>query len=164
MLEDGSEYPRFGRLLFSDLTVDPSSGQITLRAELPNPDGLLLPGMYVRVRIEQGQASQAIVLPQQAVQRTPMGDTVMVVDADGQVTPRPVKIGTASGGAWVVLEGLVAGERVMVDGFQKLRGRAPVKAVPWKPSVAMSAASAASAQTSAAASAPKSASPPASGS
>ena len=163
VLEDGSEYPRMGRLLFSDLTVDPSSGQITLRAELPNPDGLLLPGMYVRVRIEQGQASQAIVLPQQAVQRTPMGDSVMVVGADGLVAPRPVKIGTAQGGAWVVLEGLAAGEQVMVDGFQKLRGRAPVKAVPWQPGVATSAAAGGAAQTSAAASAPKSVSPPASG-
>ena len=163
VLEDGSEYPRMGRLLFSDLTVDPSSGQITLRAELPNPDGLLLPGMYVRVRIEQGQASQAIVLPQQAVQRTPMGDSVMVVGADGLVAPRPVKIGTAQGGAWVVLEGLAAGDQVMVDGFQKLRGRAPVKAVPWQPGVATSAAAGGAAQTSAAASAPKSVSPPASG-
>ena len=163
VLEDGSEYPRIGRLLFSDLTVDPSSGQITLRAELPNPDGLLLPGMYVRVRIEQGQASQAIVLPQQAVQRTPMGDSVMVVGADGQVAPRAVKIGTAQGGAWVVLEGLAAGEQVMVDGFQKLRGGAPVKAVPWQPGVAMSGGSVAAAQTRAAASEPKSASPPASG-
>ena len=164
VLEDGSEYPRMGRLLFSDLTVDPSSGQITLRAELPNPDGLLLPGMYVRVRIEQGQASQAIVLPQQAVQRTPMGDSVMVVGADGQVASRPVKIGTAQGGAWVVLEGLAAGEQVMVDGFQKLRGGAPVNTVPWQPGVAASAAAGTSAQTSAAASTPKSASPPASGS
>ena len=164
VLEDGSEYPRIGRLLFSDLTVDPSSGQITLRAELPNPDGLLLPGMYVRVRIEQGQASQAIVLPQQAVQRTPMGDSVMVVGVDGQVQPRPVKIGTAVGGAWVVLEGLVAGEQVMVDGFQKLRGGAPVKAVPWQPGVATSAAAGAAAQTSAAASAPNGVSPRASGS
>ncbi len=163
VLEDGSEYPRIGRLLFSDLTVDPSSGQITLRAELPNPDGLLLPGMYVRVRIEQGQASQAIVLPQQAVQRTPMGDSVMVVGADGQVAPRAVKIGTAQGGAWVVLEGLAAGEQVMADGFQKLRGGAPVKAVPWQPGVAMSGGSVAAAQTRAAASEPKSASPPASG-
>ena len=164
VLEDGSEYPRMGRLLFSDLTVDPSSGQITLRAELPNPDGLLLPGMYVRVRIEQGQASQAIVLPQQAVQRTPMGDSVMVVGADGQVASRPVKIGTAQGGAWVVLEGLAAGEQVMVDGFQKLRGGAPVNPVPWQPGVAASAAAGTSAQTSAATSAPKSASAPAGGS
>ena len=164
VLEDGSEYPRMGRLLFSDLTVDPSSGQITLRAELPNPDGLLLPGMYVRVRIEQGQASQAIVLPQQAVQRTPMGDSVMVVGADGQAASRPVKIGTAQGGAWVVLEGLAAGEQVMVDGFQKLRGGAPVNPVPWQPGVAASAAAGTSAQTSAATSAPKSASAPAGGS
>ncbi len=132
VLDDGSEYARTGRLLFSDLTVDPSSGQITLRAELPNPDGLLLPGMYVRVRIEQAQANQAIVLPQQAVQRTPAGDSVMVVGADGKVAPRPVKIGTSTAGQWVVLDGLQSGERVMVDGFQKLRGQAPVKAVAWQ--------------------------------
>jgi membrane fusion protein, multidrug efflux system len=103
------------------------------------------------------------VLPQQAVQRTPMGDSVMVVGADGQVAPRAVKIGTAQGGAWVVLEGLAAGEQVMADGFQKLRGGAPVKAVPWQPGVAMSGGAVAAAQTRAAASEPKSASPPASG-
>jgi membrane fusion protein (multidrug efflux system) len=149
VLEDGSEYARSGRLLFSDLTVDPTSGQITLRAEVPNPDALLLPGMYVRVRIEQAQASQAIVLPQQAVQRSPSGDSVMVVGADGKVSLRPVKIGTSQGGQWVVLEGLKPGEQVMVDGFQKLRGQAPVKAVAWQASAP-------------AASAPKPASPAAS--
>lgn len=132
VLDDGTEYARPGKLLFSDLTVDPTSGQVTLRAELPNPDGLLLPGMYVRVRIEQAQANQAVLLPQQAVQRTPAGDSVMVVGADGKVAPRPVRIGTSVAGQWVVLEGLDNGERVMVDGFQKLRSQAPVKAVPWQ--------------------------------
>lgn len=133
VLEDGSEYERPGKLLFSDLTVDPASGQITLRAELPNPGGLLLPGMYVRVRLEQAQASDGIVLPQQAVTRGSTGDSVMVVAADGKVAPRPVKVGSAQGGQWVVLDGLKPGEQVMVDGFQKLRGAAPVKAVPWQP-------------------------------
>ena len=142
VLEDGSEHAQPGKLLFSDLTVDPSSGQITLRAEVPNPQGLLLPGMYVRVRLEQAQASDAIALPQQAVTRGSTGDSVMVVAADGTVSPRPVKIGSAQGGQWVVLDGLKAGEQVMVDGFQKLRGNAPVKAVPWQTSAA-SAASAA---------------------
>jgi membrane fusion protein (multidrug efflux system) len=151
VLEDGSEYARPGRLLFSDLTVDATTGQITLRAEVPNPGGQLLPGLYVRVRLEQAQASNAVTLPQQAVTRTAQGDTVMVVGADGKVSPRPIKIGSAQGNQWVVLDGLKTGEQVMVDGFQKLRGNAPVKAVPWK-----SAASAAAAAP-AAASAPASA-------
>ena len=133
VLEDGSEYAQPGKLLFSDLTVDATSGQITLRAELPNAGGLLLPGMYVRVRIEQAQVSEGITLPQQAVTRTSQGDSVMVVAPDGKVAPRPVKVGTAQGGQWVVLDGLKAGEQVMVDGFQKLRGPGPVKAVPWQP-------------------------------
>jgi membrane fusion protein (multidrug efflux system) len=144
LLEDGSEYAHAGRLLFSDLTVDTTSGQIMLRAEVPNPDGLLLPGMYVRVRIEQAQASDAFVLPQQAVMRSTQGDSVMVVGTDGKVAPRPVKVGPAEGGQWVVLDGLKAGEQVMVDGFQKLRGPAPVKPVPWQASAASAPASAAS--------------------
>ena len=133
VLEDGTEYSRPGRLLFSDLTVDATTGQVTLRAEVPNPGGQLLPGLYVRVRLEQAQATNASTLPQQAVTRTAQGDTVMVVGADGKVTPRPVKIGSAKGTQWVVLEGLKTGEQVMVDGFQKLRGDAPVKPVPWQP-------------------------------
>jgi len=136
VLEDGSQYPLPGKLLFSDLTVDATSGQITLRAEVPNPNGILLPGMYVRVLIEQAEATDAITLPQQAVTRGATGDTVMVVTADGKVSPRPVKLGTAKDGQWVVLEGLKTGEQVMVDGFQKLRGNAPVKPVPWKPASA----------------------------
>jgi membrane fusion protein (multidrug efflux system) len=144
VLEDGSVYAQPGKLLFSDLTVDPSSGQITLRAEVPNPTGLLLPGMYVRVRLEQAQAEDGIVVPQQAVTRGTQGDSVMVVGGDGKVAPRPVRIGSAVDGQWVVLDGLKAGEQVMVDGFQKLRGNAPVKPVPWQ-----SAASAAGATASA---------------
>ena len=151
LLEDGSDYGQAGKLLFSDLTVDPTSGQITLRAEVPNPAGLLLPGMYVRVRLEQAQAEAGIVVPQQAVTRGSTGDTVLVVGADGKVAPRPVKIGSSVDGKWVVLDGLKAGEQVIVDGFQKLRGNAPVKAVPWKP--AASAAAAAPAAASAPASA-----------
>ena len=133
VLEDGSEYARTGRLLFSDLTVDATTGQITLRAEVPNPTGELLPGLYVRVRLEQAQASNAITLPQQAVTRTAQGDTVMVVGADGKVAPRPIKIGSAKGNQWVVTDGLKTGEQVMVDGFQKLQPGATVKPVPWEP-------------------------------
>jgi membrane fusion protein (multidrug efflux system) len=155
VLEDGSVYPQTGKLLFSDLTVDPTSGQITLRAEVPNPSGLLLPGMYVRVRLEQAEASDAIVVPQQAVTRGPTGDSVMVVGADGKVAPRPVKIGNSSGGEWIVLDGLKAGEQVMVDGFQKLRGNAPVKPVPWRPAASGASAPAAGAAPASAASAAK---------
>ena len=143
ILEDGSDYGQPGKLLFSDLTVDPTSGQITLRAELPNPTGLLLPGMYVRVRLEQAQAAAGIVVPQQAVTRGSTGDSVMVVGADGKVAPRPVKIGSSVNGQWVVLDGLKPGEQVMVDGFQKLRGNAPVKPVAWNPAASAAAAAAA---------------------
>ncbi|MBI2768483.1 MAG: efflux RND transporter periplasmic adaptor subunit [Burkholderiales bacterium] len=146
VLEDGSEHPRTGRMLFSDLSVDPTSGQVTLRAEVPNPGGVLLPGMFVRVRLEQAQAGNAILLPQQAVTRSTQGDSVMVVGADGKVAPRPVKIGGDQRGQWVILDGLKAGEQVMVDGFQKLRpGPNTVKPVPWKAGAAPAAAPAASA-------------------
>ena len=156
VLEDGSEYASPGRLLFSDLTVDPTTGQVTLRAEVPNPRNQLLPGLYVRVRLEQAQATNAITLPQQAVARSAQGDTVMVVAPDGKVASRPVKIGSAKGSQWVVLDGLKTGEQVMVDGFQKLQGGAPVKAVPWQPAgaTAAPAAAAGSAPALAAASSP----------
>src|SRR4029079_6725351 len=95
VLEDGSVYGQRAKLLFSDLSVDPTSGQITLRAEVPNPRGLLLPGMYVRVRLEQAETPTGIVVPQQAVQRGSTGDSVMVVAADGTVSPRPRDVGTA---------------------------------------------------------------------
>ena len=161
VLEDGTEYSREGRLLFSDLTVDSTTGQVTLRAEVPNPGGMLLPGLFVRVRLEQAQASNAITLPQQAVTRTASGDTVSVVGADGKVSSRPVKIGSAKGNAWVVLEGLKAGEQVMVEGFQKLQMAppgSPVKAVPWKaPSAAAAAAVTGGAAPAQASSAPASA-------
>ena len=161
VLEDGTEYAKAGRLLFSDLTVDATTGQITLRAEVPNPDGQLLPGLYVRVRLEQAQASNAISLPQQAVTRTAQGDSVMVVGSDGKVALRPVKIGSSKGAQWVVLSGLKAGEQVMVDGFQKLQMMppgTPVKAVPWTPGgAAPAASSAASAGAPSASAAPASA-------
>jgi membrane fusion protein (multidrug efflux system) len=145
VMDDGSEYPLAGKLLFSDLSVDSTSGQVSLRAELPNPNGLLLPGMYVRVRLEQAQVDGGVLVPQQAVTRSTQGDTVMIVDAEGKVTPRPVKLGGARGNQWVVLGGLKAGEQVMVDGFQKMMNpKAPVKAVPWTPpGLAPAAASAA---------------------
>jgi len=151
VLEDGSEYPATGRLLFSDLSVDPTSGQVMLRAEVPNAEGLLLPNLYVRVRLEQAQVERAITLPQQAVNRSPQGDTVMVVGADGKLAARTVKVGGEQSGLWVILDGLKPGEQVMVDGFQKVRGPGtPVKPVPWQPRGAASApAAGASAGTAA---------------
>lgn len=151
VLEDGSVYSQAGRLLFSDLSVDQATGQITLRAEVPNPKGQLLPGLYVRVQLEQALASNAMLLPQQAVTRSAQGDTVMVVASDGKVAPRKIKVGESQGNRWVILDGLQAGEQVMVDGFQKLRGPAPVKPVPWTDNAAGPApANAASAPASAA--------------
>jgi membrane fusion protein (multidrug efflux system) len=134
VLDDGSELPRKGRLLFSDVTVDPTSGQVALRAEVANPDGTLLPGQYVRVRLSQAELPAAIVVPQQAVTRGTQGDTVIVVGADGKPAPRPIKIGSQQGSNWVVLDGLKPGEQVVVDGFQKMMvPGAPVKPVPFTP-------------------------------
>lgn len=153
VLSDGSEYAQAGKLLFTDLSVDSTTGQVTLRAEVPNPKGELLPGLYLRVRIEQAQASNAITLPQQAVTRTQQGDTVSVVGEDGKVSQRTVKISAAQNNRWVVLDGLKAGEKVMVDGFQKLQmlpPGTPVKPVPWQaPGTPAPAAATASAPTSA---------------
>jgi membrane fusion protein (multidrug efflux system) len=143
VLDDGSVHAQAGRLLFTDLTVDPSSGQVTLRAEVPNPDGLLLPGMYVRVRLVQAQLTDAILVPQQAVQRSNRGDTVFVLGADNKPGTRTVKIGSAQAGQWIVLDGLKAGERVVVDGFQKMGpAGGPVTPVPWAPGASGAAASA----------------------
>ena len=145
VLDDGSVYPIAGKLLFSDLSVDPTSGQITLRAEVPNPKGVLLPGMYVRAQLQQSAVAGAMLLPQQAVQRSNQGDSVKVVGADGMVETRPVKIGSSKDGQWVVLSGVKDGEQVVVDGFQKMQGKAPVKPVPWTAPGAAPAAAAASA-------------------
>jgi membrane fusion protein (multidrug efflux system) len=137
VLEDGSELPRPGKLLFSDLSVDATSGQVTLRAEVPNPDGLLLPGQYVRVRLVQAELAAGVLLPQQAVTRSAQGDTVLVIGEGNKPMPRPVKINSAQAGQWVVTGGLAAGDRVIVDGFQKMMvPGAPVNPVPWAPGAA----------------------------
>jgi membrane fusion protein (multidrug efflux system) len=134
VLEDGSLLPRPGKLLFSDLTVDATSGQVTLRAEVPNPDGLLLPGQYVRVRLAQAELPAGFLLPQQAVTRSGQGDTVLVVGEGNKPMPRPVKVSSSQNGQWVVTDGLKAGDRVIVDGFQKMFvPGAPVTPVPWQP-------------------------------
>ena len=131
VLEDGTELPQRGRLLFADLSVDPTSAQVLLRTEVTNPGERLLPGMYVRARLVQGEIGGAMLVPQQAVTRGPQGDSALVVGADGKPTPRKLKISGASGARWIVTEGLQPGDQVIVEGFQKMRPGAPVKPVPW---------------------------------
>ena len=157
LLEDGSVLPQAGKLLFSDLAVDASSGQVTLRAEVPNSEGLLLPGQYVRVRMAQAELPGGFLVPQQAVTRTQQGDTLLVVGEGNKPAPRSVKIRSAQAGQWVVTDGLKAGDRVIVDGFQKMFvPGAPVTPVPWQPAGA-GAATAAAAAAPASAAAPSSA-------
>jgi membrane fusion protein (multidrug efflux system) len=148
--DDGGELPQAGRLLFSDLAVDATSGQVTLRAEVPNPELRLLPGLYVRGRLAQATVDNAVLLPQQAVTRGAQGDSVLVVGADGKPAPRPVQVGGSQNGEWVVTGGLKAGEQVIVDGFQKMQPGAPVKPVPWNGGAASAPATAASAPAPAA--------------
>ncbi len=134
ILEDGSRYPRPGRLLFSEAMVDASTGQITLRGEFPNPDGDLLPGMYVRVEIEQGLQKDALAVPVQAVQRDTAGQAQLyIVRPDDTLELRGVTAGRIVGDRWVIERGLKSGDRVVVDGFQKIGVGAKVTAQDWKP-------------------------------
>ncbi|WP_428677996.1 efflux RND transporter periplasmic adaptor subunit [Reyranella sp.] len=120
LLDDGTIYPYSGKLLFSEARVDASTGQVTLRGTFLNPDRELLSGMYVRVLIEQGVDSDAISLPEQAIQRNGGGGSeVFVVKDDNRVAVQPVRLGPAQAGHWLVLDGLKSGDRVIVDGFQK---------------------------------------------
>ena len=132
VLDDGSLYPIAGKLLFSEAKVDANTGQVTLRGEFANPKRELLPGMYVRVRIEQGIDSDAIAVPQQAVQRNGGGGSeVFVVRDDNRVVLQPVRIGSAQDGQWFVTEGLKAGDKVVVEGFQKFAPGDKVKPQAW---------------------------------
>lgn len=129
--EDGTPYPQPGKLLFTGITVDPSTGQVNLRAEVPNPDHALLPGLYVRVRIEQGVDEQALLVPQQALQRTPDGLQSLYVVRDGKALQVPVTTGSVVDNQWLITSGLKPGDTVVVEGFQKIRPGAPVQAMPW---------------------------------
>jgi membrane fusion protein (multidrug efflux system) len=150
VMEDGKVYNQPGNLLFSEVTVDPSSGSVTLRAAFPNPQRTLLPGMYVRVRLEQGVRGGTITVPQQAVIRTADGALVMTVGADNKVAPRPVKTDGAYGTNWIISEGLKKGDLVIVEGLQKVKPGATVKPSPWVKPEDASAAPAAAAPASAA--------------
>lgn len=133
VLEDGSDYNKPGKLLFTGITVDPGTGQVNLRAEFPNPDQVLLPGMYVRVRLAQGIDDKALLVPQQALQRTPDGLQSLMLVKDGKIAQVPVTTSNAVEGRWVVTSGLNAGDVVVVEGFQKVRPGAPVKVSEWTP-------------------------------
>ncbi|MBM3070214.1 efflux RND transporter periplasmic adaptor subunit [Enterobacter sp. RHBSTW-00994] len=131
LMENGQPYPLKGTLQFSDVTVDESTGSITLRAIFPNPQHMLLPGMFVRARIDEGLQPDAILVPQQGVTRTPRGDaTVLVVNEKNQVESRTVVAAQAIGDRWLITEGLKNGERVIVSGLQKVHPGAIVVATP----------------------------------
>ncbi|HGY9165925.1 TPA: multidrug efflux RND transporter periplasmic adaptor subunit AcrE, partial [Escherichia coli] len=129
VMENGQTYPLKGTLQFSDVTVDESTGSITLRAVFPNPQHTLLPGMFVRARIDEGVQPDAILIPQQGVSRTPRGDaTVLIVNNKSQVEARPVVASQAIGDKWLISEGLKSGDQVIVSGLQKARPGEQVKA------------------------------------
>ncbi len=130
--EDGHVYAHPGKLLFSDLTVDESSGAILMRAEFPNPEHELLPGMYVRARLEQAVNESAITVPQQAVVRGTDGASVLLVGADGKVSAQPVVTDAVQDGKWIISRGLKPGDQVIVEGLQKTKPGATVKPVPWQ--------------------------------
>ncbi|WP_298239591.1 efflux RND transporter periplasmic adaptor subunit [uncultured Bradyrhizobium sp.] len=132
VLDDNTIYPLNGKLLFSDAKVDANTGQVTLRGEFPNSKRELLPGMYVRVRIEQGIDSDAIAVPQQAIQRNGGGGSeVFVVKDDHRVAVQPVRTSSVQDGVWFVTDGLKAGDKVVVEGFQKFAAGDKVKPQSW---------------------------------
>lgn len=130
LLEDGSIYPLLGRIFFTDMAADPSTGAVSLRAEFSNPQRELLPGMFVRVRFPEAMADNAIRVPQRAVQAGPQGQFVMIVAPDGKVAPLPIRTGGMAGADFIVSSGLKGGEQVIVNGLQKARPGTTVKAAP----------------------------------
>jgi membrane fusion protein (multidrug efflux system) len=133
VLSNGTPYPYIGKLLFSDTKVDPSTGQITLRGEFPNPKRELLPGMYVRVHIEQGFDSDALTVPQQAIRRTDTGAAeVYLLRGDNRVVVQPIEVARVVDNQVIVQSGLKPGDQVVVEGFQKFAAGDIVDPVPWK--------------------------------
>jgi len=145
-LEDGSDYGREGKFQFSDVTVAQDTGTVTLRAIFPNPQGLLLPGMYVRAHLVEGTQAQGILAPQQAVTRDEKGNpTVYVVGAGDKLEIRPLTTSRAIGSNWLVTSGLKPGDRLVMDGTMMLQPGAAVKPVAWTPPPAPSKAAQAAA-------------------
>ncbi len=137
ILEDNTPYSLEGVLKFSEVTVDQSTGSITLRTVFPNPKHILLPGMYVRAVVEEGVNDKAILVPQRGVSRNPDGSAiVMVVGGEEKVEPRTINVARTVGDNWLVSDGLKAGDRVILEGLQKVRPGTPVKAVPYSSSTA----------------------------
>jgi membrane fusion protein (multidrug efflux system) len=136
VLEDGSVYGEIGRINFLDLKIDPTTGSTALRAQFPNLKRALLAGQFVRARIDAGVRTDGILIPQRAVSVAAQGASVLVVGAKDLVEVRPVTLGPLKGEAWVVLRGLTAGERVIVDGLQKAQPGKPVRAAPAQPEMA----------------------------
>ena len=133
LLEDDTKYPLEGALQFRDVTVDPTTGSVILRVVFPNPKGYLLPGMFVRAVVEEGVNPKALLVPQQAVSRNPKGNPfALIVDADGKVQQRMLTLDRAIGDAWLVSSGLAPGERVIVEGMQKVKPGASVKVIPFE--------------------------------
>ncbi|MBC7190336.1 efflux RND transporter periplasmic adaptor subunit [Thermodesulfovibrio yellowstonii] len=132
ILEDGTAYPLEGTLQFKDVTVDPTTGSVTLRAIFPNPKGVLLPGMFVRAVIREGINKKAILVPQQVVFRDTKGNPfVYIVDKENKVQIRPIQVDRAIGDRWLVSEGLQVGEQVIIEGVQRIMPGAQVKPVPY---------------------------------
>lgn len=163
LLDDSTLYKQDGKLLFSGVTVDPSTSQVNLRALFPNPDQILLPGMYVRVRLTQGVDEQALVVPAQALQRGSDGSSSLVLIKDGKAVFTPVSVGPRFNGGYIVYKGLSAGDQVVVEGFQKIRPGAPVQAMPWKGTPGAQGAAGAAAAPGGAAGAPAQGQPAAPG-
>ncbi|GKT10443.1 efflux RND transporter periplasmic adaptor subunit [Desulforhabdus sp. TSK] len=133
LMDDGAPYPLEGMLQFRDVTVDPTTGSFTVRIVVPNPDHMLLPGMFVRAVVQEGIAEQAILVPQQGVNRTPKGEPyALVVDETGKAQQRMLKLNRAIGDKWLVSSGLSGGEQVIVEGMLNIRPGAAVKAVPME--------------------------------
>ncbi len=132
-LEDGSPYPQKGRLQFSDVTVDPTTGSVILRIVFPNPDGTLLPGMFVRAQIKEGINPSALLVPQQGVSRDHKGNPyALTVDAENTVALKPLTLDRAMGDKWLIVSGLVPGDRIIMEGLQGLRPGTIVKAIPFQ--------------------------------
>jgi membrane fusion protein, multidrug efflux system len=132
VLEDGVAYPFEGTLAFRDVTVDPATGSVSLRMVFPNPETILLPGMFVRAIVEEGVRENAVTVPQQAVTRDPRGNaTALVVGADDTVAERKLTLDRAIGDRWLIVDGLAGGDRVIVEGMQRVRPGASVRAVPF---------------------------------
>ncbi|MFZ5524853.1 MAG: efflux RND transporter periplasmic adaptor subunit [Pseudomonadota bacterium] len=130
ILEDGSIYPKTGRIFFTDMAVDPGTGAVSMRATFPNPNRELLPGMFVRVRFPEAVANNVIRIPQRAVQAGPQGQFVMAVGTENKVAPMPVKTGSMAGSDFIIAEGLKGGEQIIVNGLQKARPGSVVSPVP----------------------------------